>query len=438
MGTENELLDSIDSFLDEILKNNLLARINCNYQPSKLNTIAHKLNKIADVILLNTNQGTFVNNEFCDLLEETIVSFGNHDFSRRIEYTTDGSIMDAIAAGINMLGDEMSKTLVSRDFFKNIFDSVKDILIVFDASGEIIDINASGMEVFNVLPSENRKSKFQISNDLNFTKILGVINDLKYKEEYTQRGELQFNLKDNKIVFIDYTVVMINDRNADTGRYLFSGHDVTIRKLKEQSEVNLLIQVQEAERKRLSEDLHDSLAQRLNGIALHLNSLKSIKTDAKEFDICYNICIQSVKESLTEIRELSFNLMPNSIDQGGLYAGIEELIQRVRLKIDFTKPKIEPVLKPDQKINIYRIIQEFISNSIKHSSTSKILIKIKLTKGILSVSLQDFGIGFDYNSEFNGSGLKNIKSRMTALNADWKYSGKLGKGVSLEFKLNVS
>ena len=96
-------------------------------------------------------------------IQKTIIDFANGDFHKRLELLDNNSDLDTILAGINMLGEELEDKTISRDYFSSIFNSVSDVLIVFNSKGIITDVNLASEEAFQTA-KENIISLYNFRN----------------------------------------------------------------------------------------------------------------------------------------------------------------------------------------------------------------------------------------------------------------------------------
>jgi signal transduction histidine kinase len=176
---------------------------------------------------------------------------------------------------------------------------------------------------------------------------------------------------------------------------------------------------QEKERDRLSAELHDGIVSKLNIIHFKLSNLTSNATDQiqKEY-ININDLLQ---KTIEETRRISHDLFPVVLENFGLISALEELKELNRSnQIDtiLTTSYSDKDFKIEEAIHIYRIVQELVNNAIKYAACSE--IKISLNKDIEGFKLvfQDNGIGKKTDLEKGtGLGVKNIKSRLSMLNA---------------------
>src|SRR6185312_13141282 len=142
---------------------------------------------------------------------------------------------------------------------------------------------------------------------------------------------------------------------------------------------------------------------------------------------------EALTEAITEMRNICFNLMPNTLEEFGLVKATQEFCRQF-LYNKKTKFIIEqncelPDFPNEIKIDLYRVIQEFINNSLKHGEATKIMISFNYQKKILKLILSDNGKGFDSKQCHKGMGLQNVKSRVKSHNGTLKIISSIGKGT---------
>lgn len=199
---------------------------------------------------------------------------------------------------------------------------------------------------------------------------------------------------------------------------------------------------QDIERKRIAQDLHDSFGQKLNAIHLHLSALEKIISDVEVSKEILSDIKLMVDESIVSLREISTNIMPSSMQIAGLKNTIIQVINRQNLiepnLIEYDIDDLDVSFLGEQEtVFVFRIIQEFLNNSIKYSKAVKIQIEIKNTKEKFQVIMQDNGIGFTRDNTKSSSGLNNIQSRLEALKAHYHFESKPKTGTYLNFILHA-
>jgi signal transduction histidine kinase len=143
--------------------------------------------------------------------------------------------------------------------------------------------------------------------------------------------------------------------------------------------------------------------------------------------------------SIEEVRSIARALRPYQLDRFGLTKTLEdaaELAARAaHLKIATTVQNIDGLFSPDAEISIYRIVQEWLNNTIKHSHASTARFQVRKDDGMLRMTLEDDGVGFDYDTVLNrsssGLGLANLRERVRLLGGTLKIETAPGKGTRL-------
>lgn len=263
------------------------------------------------------------------------------------------------------------------------------------------------------------------------------INDLVFKydseKSKAQIQELSFEnqsvkdrLKSNQIIF----------GSLFGGSLIFGGLLFAVfiqrQKRKDQEIINLkrehqiktlesLIKGEEQERNRIAKDLHDGLNGDLSAIKFKLNKI----TESSNVNV--SEVIDMIDRSCQQVRNISHNLIPPSLENFSLIEATDEFCSKMNESheehIHFQHYGDELQLDKKSEVNIYRIIQELITNSVKHAGASEISVQIVKRNSILQITVEDDGKGFKPSlSKSSGIGLKNIKSRVDYLGAELDFS----------------
>jgi signal transduction histidine kinase len=213
-------------------------------------------------------------------------------------------------------------------------------------------------------------------------------------------------------------------------------HRRYIRLQKERIEAEILMQ--EQERKRVANDLHDSLGPLLSTVKLYLHSIAVSNQEDKEL---LGKASNYIDETITSLREISYNLLPSGLSRKGLAETLKEYIHRITsrnvLKIDFTA---DENLNINQKIEIhlFRILHEIIRNTIKHAKAQTLHLLITSKPDGLVILTEDDGLGFDVEDTRDSSaglGLKSMESRCELIGASLQIISEKGKGCKIIIKI---
>jgi len=202
------------------------------------------------------------------------------------------------------------------------------------------------------------------------------------------------------------------------------------------------IVVQEAERNRIAQDLHDDISAKLNVVSLSANFLlEEENITPKETEEIISHILRVTNKTIESSRKIAHNLLPPILEKFGLGAALEELCDEFSnsKKVNVTS-KIEYQfgrLSNDDELHVFRIVQELINNSMRHGKAKEIALHFKSEIENLSLSYRDDGLGFDTStiSIQKGLGLRNIESRVSLLNGEITYKSEESKGVEVEITL---
>lgn len=199
---------------------------------------------------------------------------------------------------------------------------------------------------------------------------------------------------------------------------------------------NSKLEIQEQTLKNVSWELHDNIGQLLSTAIIHINMLNTNR-DQKIAGSVEDIK-KLVADSLQEIRSLSKTLNHEVITNIGLKKSVRNELSRFE-KLNFLKTQLtvmgeEKLLNPKDEIIIYRIIQEFFSNSVKHAKASNLKVLLNYDSEKLQVVIKDDGIGYDMRTVQANSGLLNMQSRAALIDASMKLVSEIDKGVSLSLE----
>ncbi|MCB0473125.1 MAG: histidine kinase [Flavobacteriaceae bacterium] len=190
------------------------------------------------------------------------------------------------------------------------------------------------------------------------------------------------------------------------------------------------LETQEQTLQNISWELHDNVGQLLSVARMQLNILQRSLAE-KDRSLCDETG-NLISKSLQEIRTLSKLLNPEVVKNIGLAEALQIEVDRLNRLNYQAGLQIEgdplPIAKNDEII-LFRIIQEFISNSVKHSKTDKLDISLKYNPDCLIIRARDYGVGFNSDIVRQGSGLINMEHRAKLIYTDFKITSEKDQGV---------
>lgn len=216
-----------------------------------------------------------------------------------------------------------------------------------------------------------------------------------------------------------------------------------INEIKQKEELSLtkaILDGEERERERIARDLHDGLGGMLAGVKINFSTWSANHLDYEEDKEFYKILGQ-LDNSVSELRHVARNLMPESLLNFGLETAINDLCEfynRKDLEIDFQAINIEKNLPLNIQLNIYRIVQELLANAIKHAEATNILLQCSQSGKNFFITIEDNGKGFENNTEqkTKSMGLRNLKNRVDYLKGNMEISSD-NQGTTINIELNI-
>jgi len=212
--------------------------------------------------------------------------------------------------------------------------------------------------------------------------------------------------------------------------------------LKQEQELNLIkaaIEGQDEERKRIAQELHDSIGGNLAGIKLQMASSNG---DSKK----YKNISEQLDETYQLVRDISHTLIPKKFKLNAFTDLIHEYIRSIsgtgELKVSFHPHPKESINKIDEKVQmeLFKIIQELMTNTLKHADAQNVDIHLSLIEEQLTLLFEDNGKGFNIDEQSDGIGFRNIKNRIKELSGSFHLDSKNKRGtvISLEIPINES
>ncbi|WP_405605336.1 sensor histidine kinase [Polaribacter sp. Asnod1-A03] len=308
------------------------------------------------------------------------------------------------------------------------------------------------------------KLGFQNSISLNFKNQNNLISSLEIKNKTVEKEKQIFELDTKRKQNLSFLIVTLSSlilisiiatlslknskrkrKLAEQEKELETIKNLTLLKEQEITTINAMVDGQEKERKRIAEDLHDNLGSVLATLKLHFENLKinreKKKIDQKEL---FNKTENLIDEAYLKVRRIAHAKNAGVIANQGLLLAIQVMAEKIssadKIQIEVIHFGLDKRLENTLEITLFRIIQELVTNIIKHADAKNATINISLYDKNLNIIIEDDGKGFNIKKVNlnNGMGISSIKTRIEHLNGTFEIDSTLGKGSSIIIDIPVS
>ncbi len=307
--------------------------------------------------------------------------------------------------------------------------------------------NRTLQELFGYAESELRDNHLWWHNNLHpedKDRVIRLMDSTIRTGGNVWQDEYRFRCKDNTYKTIFDRSFILRNGQGQAYRLIGAMQDVTgqrqlQQKLTEEREkhknelAQSILQAEEAERKKLGEELHDNINQLLGVVKLYIQHAQVNQEMRQELLMK---CSDYIAQTIEEIRHLSRSLLPPALQEQGLVHCLHQLVADIRqaktIDISITCENFtESILPANRQVMIYRIIQEQLNNVLRHSGASQVLVELKCKDRLVECSVSDNGTGFDTEKNRPGMGLLNIRSRLEVVNGRMEIYSAPGKGCTL-------
>ncbi len=326
----------------------------------------------------------------------------------------------------------------SENKFQKLFEESSDCIFITDETGIFLDINIAGYKLF-------KSAKSSLANFNLFSLIDKDSEKKNFKKEIKKKKNIanfaiQIKRTDESVLDCLVSASIIENYQQKTIGYRGIIKDISKQKETENLVFKTIVNTQEAERRRFAKDIHDSIGQQLSAIKFYIGTSVSITKDEKQKNLLIK-ANDGLVSALADIRNICFDLMPKTLENFGLAESLQELCKQTEvneaLTFELNIKENFPFLNKQLEISIFRVVQEFINNALKHSNANVINIEMLQKDNSIKINLKDNGKGFDITKvdTKNGMGLRNVKSRLLPYNGEIIVASNLGKGT--QYKITI-
>lgn len=337
----------------------------------------------------------------------------------------------------------------SEEKYRLFFENSMDGILLTDGKGHIYSANKAATEIFGMTEEEickgGRKAILDES-DPNWPKFFDARNRLGKAQ-----GELRHFRKDGSTFLAEITSVKFKTAAGDEQTNTII-RDITERKRAEE-DLNesyqqirrltaYLQKVREDERANIAREIHDELGQQLTVMKMDITWMKKkVKAGIVEpLPAKMDEVLEIIDGTVSSVRRIATDLRPSLLDDIGLIAAIEweadKFAKRTGIKVKLSKPE-SVSLPPEYVTGLFRILQESLTNIIRHASATQVDIHLKNQNNEFILYIEDNGSGFDMNAvaEKKTLGLLGIKERSAMMQGVFAINSEPLKGTKLEVRV---
>lgn len=204
-----------------------------------------------------------------------------------------------------------------------------------------------------------------------------------------------------------------------------------------------IIAAQEEERKRLSREIHDGPAQMMANVLMRSNLIdRTYREKGVEAALTELTDLKgTVRDALSEVRRIIYDLRPMALDDLGIVPTLKKYLSTMMeynpgVDIQFLSYNNEKRISSDYEVAIFRLVQESVTNALKHGKCKSIIVKIEWTHNDINIIVKDNGVGFDkQNVKDQSFGIIGMTERIELLKGSIDILSKIGHGTTVMFKI---
>lgn len=205
-------------------------------------------------------------------------------------------------------------------------------------------------------------------------------------------------------------------------------------KTQELNGIDAIINAQEKERARMANDLHDNLGSRIATLKLYIHQVEQKQEKEEKTELLNKLKVLA-NETYSEVRKIAHNKMAGALISKGLIPSMKIIAHQIsnsgKLQVNVVNINVKQRVQNNIELQVFRIVQELLTNVIKHANASEANIQFSEDENKLSVMIEDNGRGFNTNDTPFGFGLTNIENRIEAVSGDIVIDSSINNGTTV-------
>ncbi|MCL4193212.1 MAG: PAS domain S-box protein, partial [Thermoguttaceae bacterium] len=332
--------------------------------------------------------------------------------------------------------------------YRMLFETIPHGIREVDLSGRIVACNPAYERMLEYGPGELiGRSMLDLLADEDRDRVQSMLERVAAEHPAPQPYVVRTLTKSGRVIEGEVTWNYVRDDRGSVTGMVAVVTDVTDRKraeravADEQRLLRQMLDLYERDRQLLAYEIHDGAAQHVTGALFHLQGFEQLRTTnpaAAEESIAR--ARQSLTEAAGEIRRLIGGLRPPILDESGVVAAVEHLVDESRraggAEIEIVQDvRFERLATPVEN-TIFRIVQEGLTNARRYSQSDRIRVSLVQNNGTVHVEIRDWGVGFDPNKVSRSRfGLRGIRERARLLGGKAEISSQPGEGTRIKVEL---
>jgi PAS domain S-box-containing protein len=340
----------------------------------------------------------------------------------------------------------------SEQRFRHLFEQSSIGIALEDLNGRLLYTNPAlcsllgytedetrGLNYAELTGTEDEDDEKELFQEL----LAGVRESYQIERRHTRKdgtriwGRLNVSMLKSAAQVSPLVIAMVDDMTArkESERELEQAH-FELRKL-----TGRIIQAQEQERQRIARELHDDIGQRLAALLVEMNILShDLPAEMTAEHATLSDIVGEADRLATDIHSVSHRLHSSTLRHLGLKSALKELCthysRQYQLHVELIANDV-PMLPEEVNLCFYRIAQEALNNSVKHSGSSRVILRLLNPNGVMRIEIRDFGVGFDSTGQTPGLGLASMRERMQIIGGRLEVHAVPGGGVEVAAEANV-
>jgi PAS domain S-box-containing protein len=339
----------------------------------------------------------------------------------------------------------------SEKRYRNLFNSIPVGLYRTTPDGSILDVNPAMLDILGY-PDRNTLLQAKSLETYVDPEDRKQFQNLLEEQGFVHDFIVQLRQQDGTPVWVSINTTIVHYKDSQITYYQGAMADISARKASEDQIHKLsqqLMQAQEDERHMISRELHDTVAQDLSVAKMKCDliyaelSSKQLPGARRVQEIC-----EALQKTILGVRNMAYDLRPPVLEGLGLvetiYRFCEDFTQMCGVTVDFQSAGLKNLkLDHAMQINLYRMVQEGLTNVRKHAAADRVMLKLVAAFPNILLRIEDNGRGFDVqaraatSSQEKRMGLRSMQERVNLMKGEMKLQSKPGRGTKVTIKLPV-